>query len=450
MPDWPSNKSESKALYDRALRVFPGGITRIQPWQDPFPVYAAYGEGAYVVDVDGTRRVDFLNNFASLIHGHAQRRVVEAVQTRVAKGTAFTLPTREEVELAETIASRAEGLAQIRFSNSGSEAVMCALKAARALTGRPAIVKCEGAYHGSYDFAEVSLDSSPSEWGDLPASVGYSRGVPAGVLADVIVIPFNAPATAETIIRANRHRIAAILIDPSPAYIGLISISPEFASMARRVADEIGALLILDEVISFRVHSGGAQTLFGIRPDLTVLGKIIGGGFPVGAVAGPAEIMRVFDHRKGKPLLPWSGTFTANPVTMVAGKVTLDLLDQSSVDRINDLGELLRSGISTVFSESGWPGQVTGFASMFRVLGHRRVVTDYRSCYHDASESQRVQDLQAELLMEGFHLSSKGMGFVSTAMGEKEIHALIEATRRAVSRLARQMHPLALPTMPIP
>lgn len=437
MPVWPSTSSVSKELYDRACRALPGGITRIQPWQEPFPVYASRGEGAYVVDVDGTRRVDFLNNFASLIHGHAFPPVVQAAQARVARGTAFTLPTREEVELAEAIADRARSLEQTRFSNSGSEAVMCAIKAARALTGRPAIVKCEGAYHGSYDFAEVSLDSSPETWGDDPVSVGYSGGVPQSVLADVIVVPFNDTEAAERIIRANRQRIAAILLDPAPSYIGLIPVSSEFSKMARRVASEIGALLILDEVISFRVHRGGAQTLLGIEPDLTVLAKIVGGGFPVGAVAGPRAVMKVFDHRNGKPLLPWSGTFTANPVTMAAGKVTLDALDQPAVERINILGARVRDGLARVFKEAGWQGQVTGFSSMFRILGHVRSVSGYRSCYHFPAEAQRVQQLQEGLLKEGFHLSSKGMGFISTPMGDTEVDALIDATRRVVTRAIR-------------
>jgi len=436
MPRWPSPDSASKALYDRAVRVMPGGITRIQPWQDPFPIYADYGDGAYVVDVDGTRRVDFLNNFASLIHGHAHPKVVDAVRERVGLGTAFTLPTVSEVDLAECITSRAEGLEQVRFSNSGSEAVMCAIKAARALTNRPAIVKVEGAYHGSYDYAEVSLDSSPRNWGDEPLSVGYSKGVPAGVLADVIVVPFNNVAVAERVIRANRDRIAAIMLDATPSYVGLISITPEYAAMARRLADEIGAILILDEVISFRIHRGGAQTLYGIHPDLTVLGKIIGGGFPVGAVAGRAEMMKVFDHRYGKPLLPWSGTFTANPVTMTAGKVTLDLLDQPAIDRINQLGVRIREGLNNVFAKNRWIGQATGVGSMFRILGHQRKIVDYRSCYHDDKESQRVQDLQAALIDEGFHLSSKGLGFLSTAMNEAEIDAFVDGVHNAINRVS--------------
>lgn len=312
---------------------------------------------------------------------------------------------------------------------------MCAIKAARALTGRPAIVKIEGAYHGSYDFAEVSLDPAPATWGPEPGSVGYSKGVPAGVLADVIVIPFNDVARAERIIREHRERIAAILLDASPSYIGLISISGEFAAMARRLADEIGAVLILDEVISFRVDRGGAQTAFGVRPDLTVLGKIIGGGFPVGAVGGKAEFMKVFDHRGGKPPLPWSGTFTANPVTMTAGEVTLRMLDAAAISRLNALGSRLRDGLAKVFSRTGWPGQVTGIASMFRILGHQRRVVDYRSCYHDAAESLRVRQLQAALLSEGFYMSTLGMGFLSTPMVEADIDAFLEAVERVIRKL---------------
>jgi glutamate-1-semialdehyde 2,1-aminomutase len=338
MPAWPHSESRSKALYDRAAKVMPGGITRIQPWQDPFPVYAGRGEGAYVVDMDGTRRLDLLNNFASLIHGHAHPAIVEAATKRIALGTAFTLPTEPEVELAETICGRVAGFEWIRFSNSGSEAVMCAIKAARALTGRSKIVKVEGAYHGAYDYAEVSLDPDPQNWGNEPRSVGFSAGVPKGVTEDVVVIPYNDVDASERIVMRARDEVAAILLDPAPSYLGFTPISAEFARATEALARRIGALLILDEVISLRMHAGGAQTLYGITPDLTTMAKIIGGGFPVGAVAGPRSVMRVFDHRRGKPLLPWSGTFTANPVSMVAGKVSLDLLSQSEIDRIDALG----------------------------------------------------------------------------------------------------------------
>lgn len=439
MPSWPDPLSRSKALYDRAAEVMPGGITRIQPWQDPFPVYAGRGEGAYVVDVDGTRRLDLLNNFASLIHGHAHPAIVEAVTERVALGTAFTLPTEPEVDLAETICRRVDHFEWIRFSNSGSEAVMCAIKAARALTGRPKIVKVEGGYHGAYDYAEVSLDPDPQSWGNDPRSIGFSAGVPRGVTEDVVVIPYNDADAAERIVMNARDELAAILLDVAPSYLGFTPISPEFARAMQALARRIGALLILDEVISFRMHEGGAQTLYGISPDLTTMAKIIGGGFPVGAIAGPREVMRVFDHRQGKPLLPWSGTFTANPVSMVAGKVSLDLLSQAAIDRIDALGARLRAGVAAAYRARGFPGQVTGVSSMFRLHGHSRPISDYRSYYHTPVENRRVEALQRALLDESYHVSGKGMGFVSTIMTEDDIDGFVAAAGRSLDRLANSV-----------
>lgn len=428
---WPNEESRSRHLYERAVDVMPGGITRTLPWQDPFPIYAASGAGAYVTDVDGVRRLDLLNNFASLIHGHAPPPVVAAVTEQVGKGTAFTLPTATEVALAETICARAESLEWVRFCNSGSEAVMNAIKAARASTGRSKIVKTEGTYHGSYDYAEVSLDSSPENWGNDPNSIGYARGTPKGVTDDVIVIPFNDPETAERIIRANRETIAAVMLDAAPSYFGFIPISRAFIDMIRRVTREIGAVFILDEVITFRVHEGGAQTLLGIDPDLTVLGKIIGGGFPVGAVAGRREFMSVFDHRAGRPALPASGTFTANPVTMVAGKVTLDHYKQPDVDRLDALGDRLRAGVQDVFVKTGFPGQITGFSSMFMIFGHRRRITDYRSAYSSAEESQRVTSLQHDLVLDGHHIARTGKAFLSTPMTADDVDSFIGAVERA-------------------
>jgi len=432
MANWPNQTSRSRELYERGLKVLPGGITRTLPWQEPFPVYAARGEGAYVVDVDGTRRLDLLNNFASLIHGHAHPEVVDAVRRQMGNGSAYTLPTEQEVALAETICGRAESFEQVRFCNSGSEAVMSAIKAARAITGRPKIVKAEGVYHGSYDYAEVSLDSSPSNWGNDPNSVGYSKGVPAGVTSDVVVIPFNDVDASERIIRANASGIAAVLLDAAPSYLGFVQASKPFIAMIERVTREIGALLILDEVITFRSHTGGAQTLLGINPDLTTLAKIIGGGFPVGAVAGRREFMRIYDHREGKPGLPWSGTFTANPVTMTAGKVTLDLLDSLAIDRMNQLGDRLIDGLNAVFAKSGFPAQVTGFGSSFMIFGHTRPVTDYRSGYSTPEETKRVAALQRALTIEGFHIARTGKGFLSTPMIEADVDGFIDAVSRIV------------------
>ena len=435
MPIWPDDDCKSKQLYERGLKVYPGGITRIVPWLEPFPVYTRSGSGAYVTDVDGTTRLDLLNNFASLIHGHAHPKIIEAVSRQLVLGTAYTNPTEAEIELAELLRDRIESAENVRFSNSGSEAVMSAIKAARAATGRPAIVKVEGGYHGSYDYAEVSLDTPEDQYANPPKSIGYAAGVPQGLLHDVLVIPFNDQATAEQVIRANKDRIGAILLDAAPSYLGFTPVSQEFADKLRELATEIGAVFILDEVITFRLDHGGAQRKFSIKPDMTVLGKIIGGGFPVGALVGSRELMKVFDHRSGKPAVPWSGTFSANPMTMIAGRVTLELLTPDLIAYINDLGDRVRDGLTKAFEASGYPGQVTGVGSVFKIITHNRPVFDYRSQKHTAAESAAMVELQRLLVLKGYHVSGAGMGFLSTAMVPEDIDGFCAAAEECLSAL---------------
>lgn len=437
MPTWPEDDCRSKQLYERGLKVYPGGITRIVPWLEPFPVYTRSGKGAYVVDVDGTSRLDLLNNFASLIHGHANPHVIEAASKQLLLGTAFTNPTEAELLLAELLCERIESAELVRFSNSGSEAVMSAIKAARAVTGRPAIVKVEGGYHGSYDYAEVSLDPPKEKWANPPQSVGYASGVPQGLLQDVFVVPFNDPAAAEKVIRENRDRIAAVLLDAAPSYLGFTPVSQAFADRLRALSAEIGAVLILDEVITFRLDHGGAQKRYNIEPDITVLGKIIGGGFPVGAIVGSRDVMQVFDHRAGKPLVPWSGTFSANPMSMVAGRATLELLDPPLIAYLNSLGDRAREGLTRAFQSSGYPGQVTGVGSMFKIIGHQRQVVDYRTQKHTDAEAADIVELQRLLVLKGFHISGAGMGFLSTAMVPEEIDRFCEATEECLRELLR-------------
>jgi len=435
MSVWPEPGCRSEELYKRSDRVIAGGITRLTPWQTPFPVFAARGEGAYIIDVDGTRRLDLVNNYASLIHGHAHPAVVKAVREQVGLGTAFALPTEAEVALAELLCRRVPRFERVRFTNSGSEAVMCVIKAARAFTGRPKIVKVEGSYHGLYDYAEVSTDSRPENWGSEPLPVAIAKGTPKGVTEDVLVIPFNDAAAAKKVIHAHAEELAGILIDASPSYVGFPEISREFTDTIAETAREVGALMMLDEVLSFRMSVGGAQTLLGLKPDITALGKIVGGGFPVGAVAGTDRVMSVFDHRRGKPLLPWSGTFTANPVTMTAGRVTLELLTQKEIDYIAGLGADLRRRTNELFRNAGFPGQVAGISSMFRVLGHRREVHDYRSAYSQPSEIRLVEALQRELLDEGY-IISRGFGFLSTVTTQAEIDGFVEAVGRCLPRIS--------------
>lgn len=424
---WPDADTTSFAWSERARKVFAGGSTRLQVWIDPYPIYLAEGEGAYVRDVDGNRYFDLTNNFASLIHGHAHPEIVRAVGERVARGTCFTLPTPADVELAELLLERLPRMERIRFLNSGTEAVMMAIRAARAYSGRPLIAKVEGAYHGMYDHAEISLDSSPETWGQTPNAVPFSHGTPEGVLADTLILPFNDVEAAEALLRQHGDRLAGVLLDPVPATCGMIPATPEFAGMLRRVCDEFGAALIYDEVVSFRYGHRGAQGRFGGEPDLTTLAKIIGGGFPVGAVAGRAEVMAVFDQSEGKPRAPASGTFSANPVSMTAGRVSMELLDAAAFDRLEALGDHARRRIAETIEAAGWDGQVTGVGSNFIIHPHRRPITDYRTAWRAPAERAKAAALQRGLLRRGVFLAGTGAGFISTVTTEADLDMFADA-----------------------
>lgn len=434
---WPDQNTQSYALTERARRVFAGGSTRLLAWLDPYPIYLSRGEGAYVHDVDGNPYFDLTNNFASLIHGHAHPRIVAAVTERVALGTCFTLPTPADVELAELLLQRLEGADKIRFLNSGTEAVMMAIRAARAYTGRPMIAKVEGAYHGMYDHAEISLDSNPDTWGQTPKSISYSHGTPEAVLADTLILPFNDVEGAEAALKEHADRLAGVLIDPVPATCGMIPATPEYLAMLRRLCDELGAVLIFDEVVSFRYGYQGAQGVFGGDPDLTTIAKIIGGGFPVGAIAGKAEVMAVFDHSHGKPLAPASGTFSANPVSMVAGKASMEMLDPEAFAHLQRLGDHARDMIGQAIRDSGFVGQVTGVGSNFLIHPHVRHITDYRSAWRAPAEHKRMKALQHGMLKQGVFMAGTGSGFISTVTATKDLDHFGAALAKVMADLTR-------------
>lgn len=429
----------SAALYDRATAVMPGGNTRVTVYMKPHPYYAAHGKGCRITDADGETRLDFTNNYNSLIHGHAHPDVIAAVRDQLERGTAFPMASETEIDLAEHLCARAPSFDHVRFCNSGSEAVMFALKAARAHTGKPKIAKCEGSYHGSYDFAEVSLDSTPATWGNAdPKSVAYASGTPQSVLDEVVVIPFNKPVEAERILRAHARDLACVLIDLMPNRGGLIPATPEFVAMLKRVRDDTGMLIVLDEVITMRLDYEGAQSLYDLRADLTALGKIVGGGFPVGAVAGSADVMAVFDPRQTKTPLPHSGTFNANPITMVAGVTAMRLLTRDEIIRLGALGDRARDGVAAAMRAAGMPGQVTGMGSLFRIHVHDRPLSDYRSMLMTAAEKDVLGAIVEYMRDQGVFVNERGVCSLSTPMGEAEIDAFLDCFKDALAFVGGQ------------
>jgi glutamate-1-semialdehyde 2,1-aminomutase len=426
----------SRQLYERASRVMPGGNTRHSVALAPYPVYARSGGGCRITDVEGDERVDFLNNYTSLILGHAHPQVTEAVQRRAALGTAFTMPTPEEVELAELMAARVAYVEQIRFCNSGSEAVMLAIKAARAFTGRTNIAKFEGAYHGLYDYAEVSEGPTPDDWGeaDSPASI-TEPGTPESVAREVVVLPWNRPEACRKLIAQNKDDLAALLVDPLPLGIGMIAPRPGFLAGLREETERYGIVLIADEVLNFRQDYHGAFHAQGITPDLATFGKIIGGGFPVGAVAGSRRVMSVFDHT-GALKVHHGGTFNANPVTLAAGLETMRHMTPEAFDRLNGLGEYVRDRLRRVFRDTRRSAQVCGAGSMFLAHLTADELIDFRSLRGFSRTNPVYGNLCHKMLEYGFILSPRGIfGCLSTPMSEAELDGLVEALGRALSEL---------------
>jgi glutamate-1-semialdehyde 2,1-aminomutase len=429
---YPDNASKSYALNQRAQRSLPGGNTRTTVYAKPYPLYAARGQGCRVWDVDGIERIDCINNFTAAIHGYAHPDLVRAACAQLELGTAFGLPTQSEIDLAELLVARVASVDQCRFSNSGTEAVMSALKAARAYTGRAKIAKCEGAYHGSYDYAEVSLDSPVEASRQSFDSVPYAAGTPAGVLSDVVVLPFNDVDKSAQILRAHGHELAAILVDPMPNRAGLVPADRNYLQALREIAGEIGAILIFDEVITFRLGYHGAQSIWNIEADLTVFGKIMGGGFPVGAVGGRREVMAVFDPTQGKPLLPQGGTFSANPMTMVCGRVAMELLDPQAFRHLDDIGLRVRGGIDEAFRRTGVAGQITGMGSLFKIHFNRNPIRDYRSASPDSDAQRKLSLFNSAALNEGILPSSYGLFALSTPMTDDDADQIVRAVERAL------------------
>jgi glutamate-1-semialdehyde 2,1-aminomutase len=428
MPNQTLTQSRSAALYERARQVMPGGCSRNTVLRKPHPLYVEKGAGCYVTDIEGVTRIDYANNMASLIHGHAHSAVVEAVTAQLQKGTAFTLATEVEIDFAEHICSRNAAFENIRFVNSGTEAVMGCLKAARAYTGRPKIAKVEGAYHGLYDYAEISQTAIPSNWGDAhsPASVPVAYGTPEPVLHDVIIFPFNQPEQALEILNRHRDELACVLLDLMPHRVGLVPASQEFVHAIYNWTRENNTLMVCDEVITFRSNYGGAQEWYNVRPDLTAMGKMIGGGFPVGALVGRQDVMSVMDPLADKVLFPHSGTFSANPVTMTAGLVSMTLFDQTAVTNLNRLADTARANIAEAIQVADIPACVTGGGSMFRIHMKAEIPTTYRAAYMTPKESKIIQVLLDHLFDNGIIMINTCSGTLSTAMTLKEIEFLTE------------------------
>jgi len=422
----------SRALHEKAVRVMPGGTTRTTTYFDPYPLFIDRGEGCLVWDVDGTERVDMIGNYTAMILGHAHPKVVEAIRAQAGRGTAFAAANAIEGELAEILCERVPSLDLVRFCNSGTEATMFAMRLARAFTGRPRIARIEGGYHGTHDYAEVSTHPVPAEAGpaDRPLARPDSIGTPAWALEQTLVLPFNDPDAAELILRQEGNQVAAVILEPIIGAGGVIAATSEFLQRLRSVTRELGMLLIFDEVISLRVAPGGAQQLYGVVPDLTTMGKIIGGGLPVAAFGGRADVMELLDPRR-QPNLAQGGTYNGNPLGMAAGVAAMKELTPDVYEDLNRRGARVKDQLSEVFASHGVAAQVNGVASLLAIHFTATPVTDYRSKM--TADEGMTRDFFLGLLNHGVLMAPRAMGALSTPMGEEETQRFVDAADAVVA-----------------
>jgi glutamate-1-semialdehyde 2,1-aminomutase len=397
----------SRALHEQAAAVLPGGDTRSGTHFQPYPAYIDAGRGPYLVDVDGNELLDFTFNSTSQIHGYAHPAIVEAIQDQAHRGTAWNAPNTSLLDLARLLCTRIPSLEQLRFCNSGTEANMQAVKAARAFTGRDRILKMDGAYHGTYEGVEVNR-------------TGPAAGVPRNAADNVLLASFD-DAEAATLIEAHRNELAAVVVTPVQTRPALGLPRSGYLELLREVTRAHEVLLIFDEVISLRVSAGGAQEHLGVTPDLTAMGKIIGGGLPVGAFGGRADVMRVFADT-GPRSAAHAGTFNGNPLTAAAGLVAMQLLTPNAYDQLARLGERLSAGLAQSVVRQGVALDVTSIASLVSLDLSSELRPDPTSA---AAAAELLRLLQLSLMNRG--IKTAHLLAVSTVTNAAQVDRLVEA-----------------------
>ena len=428
-----STSGSSRRLFARARRVLPGGVNspvRAFKAVQGQPPFIARGTGAHITDVDGRRYIDYVMSWGPLIHGHAPAGLTKALVTATKRGTSFGAPTALEVQLAERVCSLVPSIERVRFVNSGTEATMSALRLARAATRKDKIVKFQGCYHGHADPLLVQAGS-----GALTLGVPTSPGVTKASAANTLVANYNDIESVKRLFRIHRRKIAAVIIEPIAGNMGVIPPQKGFLEELRDVCDQSGILLIFDEVISgFRVALGGAQTIFGVKPDLTCLGKIIGGGLPVGAYGGRADLMA---HIAPDGPVYQAGTLSGNPLAMTAGTWTLSRLSERLYHQLAKLGDQLAEGLAEVASKAGVPLRVNSFGSMVTPFFTNRPVCNYRSATDANTMLYGV--FFRSMLRHGIYPppSQFESWFLSAAHSAHDIERTIDAARLAMRAVAR-------------
>ena len=426
----------SRALFDAAHASLPGGDSRSTLYHPPHPLYLDHGAGNRVWDADGHELVDLTNNHTALVHGNANPVVLGAVRAQLDQGTCFSGPHALQVEVADRLTARIPGLERVRFCASGSEATLHATRAARAFTGRLKIAKAEGAYHGSQDDVFVSTHPGPDRAGpaERPSSVARAAGLHRSALADTVVFPFNDLDATAAILREHGAELAAVLVEPVMGSAGMIAADPGYLAGVREVAAEVGALFVVDEVITLRLALGGGQAWARVEADLSCFGKMLGGGFPLGAFGGRADVLAAFDPTvEGGPVVGHPGSMNAWAVGLVAAAATLDLLDGAAIDALEARGEDLRERLREVAAGRGAALTVTGAGSLFGLHQAGGPVRTFRDTW--AEDKELALAVYLGLVNEGVLTDPRGAGCLSTVTTDDDVDRAADALDRVLARL---------------
>lgn len=426
------NRLKSVEQFERAQKCIPGGVNspaRAFGGVGGNPVFMERGDGPFVFDIDGNQYVDYIGSWGPHILGHRHEKVIAAIQDSLTRGTSFGAPTVIESEMAELLIEAVPSIEKVRMVNSGTEATMSAIRVARGFTGRDVIIKFAGCYHGHVDSLLVQAGS-----GALTLGTPTSPGIPAGATADTLVLEYNDPQGLADAFASQGDKIAAVILEPVVGNMGTVIPTTEFLTSLRELCTQHGSVLIFDEVMTgFRLAFGGAQELFGITPDMTTLGKIIGGGLPVGAYGGRDDIMRTVS-----PVGPvyQAGTLSGNPVAMSAGLTTLRLLKETSpYEQLNTLTERLCAGLKEAATAAGVPHHISQVGSMFTLFFNDEAVTNYTVSAKNNTE--RFSHYFHGMLERGFYLpcSQFEANFVSAAHTKGLIDDTIAAAREVLSKV---------------
>lgn len=428
----------SAKLFAKERQYVPGGNSRHTYLFEPYPLYMKSAQGSKITDVDGTTRIDLANNFGPLILGHNPPSVLNSVRRFLETGDEFGGPTEMEIELAKMVCEAVPCAESVTFTVTGTEATLLAIRLARAFTGKPKIAKFEGHYHGTHDYSQISIVPPPDQAGKFtsPNAVPDSEGIPGSVTEDVVILPWNDLNACKNILEKNKDQVAGVILDPIAEASGIIPPDLNFIRGLREVTEKNGILLLFDEVVTgFRLRKGGAQELYGVTPDLAAFGKGLGGGYPVGAVAGRKDVLDLLEVKKGKPRVHQWGSFNAYPVSMVAAIANLKELTPEVYTRMDSSAASIQEGVQSELSHLGIKGHVARAVGLMHIL-HFGV--DGMRNSRDGLNADREMELKFCLgvMSRGVYLAPT-MASVTAAFTKDDVEKCVEVMTGVLRDLKR-------------